>query len=260
MKIYIIACVFILSLFCVIRVKSQTPGKVVVPADSILKNTNSLLNYYSDHLRLSGDFLAYDAEGKPITRERLLKQTITGNYLPLQIYSKQNTLAYRLYKLSANTNDDVRQTLKQIGNTDYSLFESIGNPLPKFHFVDLNGNTYTSANTKGKILVLKAWMISCIPCVNEMPELNKLVDKYKNRKDIIFVSIAYDSREKLRAFMKHRTFKYAVVSMPISYIQDTLHVTGYPAHWVINKQGIVVSKSYDKSDMITALDKEAQKQ
>jgi len=254
-----IAPAFILLLFCTISVKSQTPLKVVVPADSVIKNMNALLDYNSTHLRLDGDFLAYDDKGHAITKQQLFEQICTGDYLPLQVYSKGNLWAYRLYKLPANTNRDVRIMLKQIGITDYGFYQSIGKPLPNFHFVDLNGNVYTSANTKGKIMVLKAWMISCVPCVEEMPELNKLVDKYKNRKDIIFVSIAYDSKEKLQAFMEHRTFKYAIASKSVSYIQDTLHVTGYPAHWVINKQGIVVSMSYDKSDMIAALNKEALK-
>ncbi len=248
-----------LGLFCTMRAKSQTPGKIVVPVDSIIKNMNSLLAYNSAHLRLEDNFLAYDEQGHTITKQRLLEQTATGKYLPLQVYSKGNVWAYRLYKLPENTDQDVRLMLKQIGVIYYGFYQSIGKPLPPFHYVDLNGNVYTSANTKGKIMVLKAWSTSCIPCVEEMPMLNKLVDQYKSRKDIIFVSIAYDSRERLRAFMNHRTFKYAVVPMPIDYIQKTLHVTGYPAHWVINKQGVVVSMSYDKSDMIAALNKEAQK-
>lgn len=258
MKKYFASFIFLSSLFSVLSVKSQTL-KPVMPANDALKDMNSLMSYYEGHMQFTGDFLAYDTHGRLINKEQLFKQTATGNYLPLQVYSKQGAGAYQLYKLPSNTKGDVRTMLKQIGYSEYGIYQTIGKPLPAFHYVDLNGHVYSSANTKGKIMVLKAWSISCIPCVEEMPELNKLVEKYKNRKDIIFVSIAYDSRPKLQAFMKKRKFDYAVVPMPMSYIQGALRVAGYPAHWVINKQGIVVNMSYDKSEMIAALDKEAKK-
>jgi len=96
--------------------------------------------------------------------------------------------------------------LKQIGFTAYGCYQMEGKQFPKFHYVDLNGNTYTSENTKGKILVLKAWFISCKACVAEMPMLNKLTEEYKNRKDIVFVSIAWDSKKALEAFEKRVGF------------------------------------------------------
>ena len=176
-----------------------------------------------------------------------------------QLYSKYNAWEYQLYKLKPGVDRDAQIMLKQTGLTYYSIYQIKGKPVPDFHYVDLNGKVYTSANTKGKIVVLKAWSTSCIPCVAEMPELNKLVDKYKGRKDIVFVSIAFDSKEKLQKFTKRTLFKYAIVPVSIRYIQDTLHGTGYPIHWVINKQGVVVSMSYNKSDMIAALNKEAAK-
>ena len=149
--------------------------------------------------------------------------------------------------------------LKQIGDTDYGLYAMVGKPFPPFHYVDLNGKVYTSENTKGKIVVLKAWFTSCIPCVAEMPELNRLTEQYKTRKDIIFISIAWNPKKALENFMKRTTFKYAIVPVKETYIEQTLHATGYPAHWIINKQGIVTSMSYDKDEMIAALRKEAGK-
>jgi len=238
-------------------VDAQIPGKDVVPPEVILKNINTLLQYYTDHLKLDGDFAAFDTHGQVISKGEFLKQLTTGNYLPLQVYSKNKQWAYRLFRLSSHVDSDAQRMLKQIGDTDYGIYQTIGKPLPAFHYIDLNGNVYTPENTKGKIIVLKAWFISCVPCVKEMPELNQVVDRYKNRKDIIFVSIAFDSKAKLQAFTKRKLFKYAVVPVSADYIENTLHATGYPAHWIINKKGIVVSMSYDSETMIAALDKEA---
>ena len=162
-----------------------------------------------------------------------------------------------LYKLGKNTNDDVRGMLKQTGLTFYGCYQMEGKPFPEFHYVDLNGKVYTSENTRGKIMVVKAWFISCKPCVAEMPELNKLTEQYKNRKDIVFVSIAWDSKKALEAFEKRVGFKYAIVPVKASYIERDLHATGYPVHWVINKKGIVIKMTYDANEMIPVLRKEA---
>ena len=42
--------------------------------------------------------------------------------------------------------------------------------------------------TKGKIVVMNCWYITCSMCVKEMPELNKLVKKYKNNPNLTFKS------------------------------------------------------------------------
>ena len=259
MRTRLLILVIIAKMICTNAAYGQLRGKPVVPPDSILKNMSNILQYNSDHLMFDGDFIAYDEQGRNMTNDQFLKMVATGNYLPLQLYSKHNSWEYQLYKIKNNVDTDTQRMLKQIGATYYGIYRTKGRPFPNFHYVDLNGKVYTSANTKGKIVVLKAWFTSCIPCVAEMPELNKLVDKYKNRKDIIFVSIAFDSKEKLQKFTKRTLFKYAIVPVSMDYIQDTLHGTGYPIHWVINKQGVVVSMSYNSGEMIAALNKEAAK-
>ncbi len=154
---------------------------------------------------------------------------------------------------------DINKVLKQIGDTYYGYSLVEGKRFPAFKFKDLNSNIYNTQNTKGKIIVLKGWFISCVPCVAEMPALNKLKDEYRDRKDIIFLGMAFDRKDALQRFLKTHTFNYAVVPVTAKYLHQTLHVTGYPVHWVINKQGIVVDMSYDMHEMIAALRAEAAK-
>jgi peroxiredoxin len=232
---------------------------IVVPPETILKGMPTLMDYTVHHLRLHGKFIAYDTLNNEISRSDFLQQLTTGNYLPLQLYSNGNNLEYQLYKLKPDVDSDIKRMIQQIGYTYYGIYQNEGKPLPKFHFVDLYGNIYTPENTKGKILVLKAWYIGCAPCAEEMPLLNKLTEKYKNRKDIIFVSIALNKKTALETFLKDHPFKYAVATTNNKYLSDSLKVVGYPAHWVINKQGIVVSMSYAHDEMIRSLQIEAAK-
>jgi len=257
MKATLCIIVISFSFLCLAKTAAQPPGKPVVAPETALKNMAAFMDYYNAHLYLSEDFAAYDVSGHTIGKGELLKAVATGNYLPLRLTSKNNKLSYQLYKLSKNADGDVRSMLKQTGLTFYGCYQMEGKPFPSFHYVDLNGNTYTTENTRGKIVVVKAWFISCKPCVAEMPELNKLTEQYKNRKDIVFVSIAWDSKKALEAFEKRIGFKYAIVPVKASYIEKDLHAAGYPVHWVINKKGIVVKMTYDANEMIPALRKEA---
>jgi peroxiredoxin len=255
MKTCLITFILALSLLFSNCAKSQ----VVVQPETILKSMSTLLDYTVNHLRLHGNFIAYDTHANKISKGGFLQKLTTGNYLPLQVYSKTYNWEYHLYKLKSNVNHDVTGMLQQIGYTYYGIYQNEGKPLPRFRFVDLKGNIYIPENTKGKIVVLKAWYIGCVPCAAEMPKLNKLTEHYKNRKDIIFVSIAPNSKSALENFLKEHPFKYAVVPTNKKYLSDSLKVVGYPAHWVINKQGVVVNMSYDKNEMIRALQKETAK-
>jgi thiol-disulfide isomerase/thioredoxin len=59
---------------------------------------------------------------------------------------------------------------------------------------------------KGEIIVINWWATSCIGCVEEMQELNRLVEKYKG-KPVEFFAIIWD-KENLEKFLKEHPFEY----------------------------------------------------
>lgn len=128
-----------------------------------------------------------------------------------------------------------------------------------FNFVDLEGKIYSTNTTKGKIFVLKCWYIGCTACVKEMPALNKLENQYKHRKDLVFVSLAFDKKDALTAFLKKRTFIYPVVPDQEDFITNALKIHMYPTHFIFNKQGFIAKVVNDEKDLATALKKEASK-
>jgi thiol-disulfide isomerase/thioredoxin len=246
--------------FLVARAASaQNSAKEVVPAENVIKSIQALLRYNSEYLKFKEEFTAYDEHMHHLGNEVFLKKITSGNYLPLRLASSTATAAYRLYKLPSNTDPDVKIMLKQIGETNYGYALIQGKKFPPFRFQDLSGKVYTSANTKGKIIVLKAWFTSCVPCIAEMPLLNRVKENYHDRKDIIFLSIAFDSKKALQKFAARKIFNYAIIPVTAKFIEEDLHATGYPVHWVINKQGYVVDMSYNHEEMIAALQKEASK-
>lgn len=244
--------------FCV-QAQQTIPGKPVIAVAEISKDVRSWLAYDAKHLRLSGDFKAYDLQASAISKGEFLKQLSSGNYLPVKLAVKDGSLSYQLYKMPVKTKIKAETSFKEVvqdyGRRLYDNYKREGQRLPEFNFKDLNGKTYTSANTKGKILVLKCWFIGCVACVQEMPRLNQLVEQYKDRKDMVFVSLASDSKKNLDAFLKKTKFSYAVVPGQDSYMSGKLGVNIYPTHLIIDKKGLIAKVVTDAEDMIRALSK-----
>ena len=66
----------------------------------------------------------------------------------------------------------------------------------------LNGDSANlRALTKDKVTILNVWGVFCHPCMNEIPLLHKIYDKYKDRKDFAFVTIAVNSEPELLKFL-----------------------------------------------------------
>ena len=228
-------------------------GGPLVKTESILKNVMNYLVYNDRYVQLFEEFKALDASAKTIDKESFLQQLTTGKFLPLRLQSFDSTTYYQLHPLPSSAEQGISTAIKRYAETDLAFFKMEGKNIPDFSFADLQGNELTKNNTKGKTLVLKCWFINCVPCVKEMPDLNKIVAEYKDNSNILFVSLALDNAEKLKAFMNKTEFSYAVVPNQSNYINDELGITSFPTHLIVDKEGKIAKVVSNHTDLRTAL-------
>src|SRR6201997_3423123 len=57
----------------------------------------------------------------------------------------------------------------------------IGSRLPDFSVKDLQGRDISSADLRGKVVLIDFWATWCQPCKKEMPGYQKLLDRYGSR-------------------------------------------------------------------------------
>ncbi len=110
-------------------------------------------------------------------------------------------------------------------------------PAPGFELRDLNGQLCTSAQLKGKIVVLNFWFIACKPCVNEMPVLNSISDRY-NPEKVVFLAFTPDHQTEIAVFLKSHRFKYRVFP-DAAKLTGPYNIFAYPTSMVIDPNGIV---------------------
>jgi len=249
---------FVLSVSYFLYAQTKLIGRPVENPGKVLQNFMNFLYYNRDYLRLADDdYKAYDNNGTVISKGEFLDTLSKGKYLPMRLNSKTET--YQLYRLPNSVDKDVSATIAQYATTYADAYKKEGMRLPAYRFIDLNGKIYTSENTLGKILVLKCWFLACQACREEIPQLNELADRYKNRKDILFVSLVFDQPKAIKAFLKKTAFNYAIVPNKEAYMDKILKVHEYPTHFVIDKQGYIVKMVNEPGELITTLTKEAAK-
>ncbi|MDA3891137.1 MAG: TlpA disulfide reductase family protein [Salinivirgaceae bacterium] len=105
-----------------------------------------------------------------------------------------------------------------------------------FNVTTIDGNEIILSALKGKVVVLNFWFTACLPCLKEIPELNKLVSDFDSD-EVVFIGLARENEEKLAAFFKKfMPFDYQIV--PESYkIADSYKVVGWPQSVVIDRNG-----------------------
>ncbi|QTD39213.1 TlpA family protein disulfide reductase [Polaribacter batillariae] len=206
--------------------------------------------YHSKNITLSSNFTGLNEKSDTIEKKQFLEKLITSNYIPIKLKSNERLETYKLFELDSFANKSIGSTIKNKSLLALKHFKMESTEFPKFNFTDLNDNDYNNKNTKGKIIVLKTWFINCVACVKEFPELNELVEKYKNRNDIIFLSLALDSKLELDEFLQKKFFEYKVVSNQREFIVKTLNLQIYPTHIIIDKNGIIQKVVNKASEMI----------
>lgn len=240
------------------KIKLQSEKVFNVNAEAILKDFKTWYNYTYFNIHLARDFIGLDTDSSTMTKTDFLTRLTKGKLVPLKTGLRNNLPIYKLYKLT-NNNPDIRSTIKQLASIELSNCKMEGKELPSFNFTDINGKLYNKSTTHQKIVVLKCWFIHCVACVKEFPELNKLVDEYKQSSDILFISLAMDSKQDLIPFLKKRQFKYAVVPEKETYMLKDLGISIFPTHVLIGKNGKIVKVVNAVDDLIPFLRQETAK-
>ena len=108
---------------------------------------------------------------------------------------------------------------------------------------DLNGNTVNMSDYKGKVIFLNFWATWCMPCVAELPSINKLYLELKDE-NIIFLLISNEDPDKVRRYQTKKGYQIPFqISDNDGHIPDLFYSRSIPTTFIINKEGRVIRKS-----------------
>jgi thiol-disulfide isomerase/thioredoxin len=124
----------------------------------------------------------------------------------------------------------------------------INEPAPDFSLKDLDGNTVSLAECKGKIVVLDFWATWCTPCKKSFPAMQMAVNKYKNDPDIIFLFIHTwekedDATKSAIAYLKENNYSFKLLmdlkdpNTKTNKVVESFKVSGIPTKFIIDGKG-----------------------
>jgi thiol-disulfide isomerase/thioredoxin len=110
-------------------------------------------------------------------------------------------------------------------------------PLADFTVTDLNGRTISSADLRGKVVLVNFWATWCPPCRAEIPDLIKLQDKYRDKLVVLGISEDEVPPDEVKAFVAEQKMNYPVAMTTPALAKIFRGVSALPTTFVIGRDG-----------------------
>jgi peroxiredoxin len=114
-------------------------------------------------------------------------------------------------------------------------------PLPDFMMTDLDGQTMSPADWRGKVVLVNFWATWCAPCLVEIPDLISLQDRYRDQLLVIGVSEDHEGVD-LQAFADEHQLNYPIVRSTPEVHEAFPGVIALPTTFVIDPEGLMTMK------------------
>jgi len=127
-----------------------------------------------------------------------------------------------------------------------------GSQAPDFGLADLDGNQVRLSDHRGNVVLVNIWATWCLPCLREMPSMQRLWDA-QDQSQFEILAVSIDARlgqqdvagrpgGDIRAFADSLGLTFTILHDPSGEIQRTYQTTGVPESFVVGPDGTIYKK------------------
>jgi thiol-disulfide isomerase/thioredoxin len=122
-------------------------------------------------------------------------------------------------------------------------FASNAGAMPPFLVSDVEGHVLSSAQWRGRVVIVNFWATWCPPCREEIPEMIDLANRYGDRLQIVGVSEDDDATpEEVLEFAHNQKINYPIVMGSNGLSKEYGGVPALPTSFLVDTSGRVVQK------------------
>jgi thiol-disulfide isomerase/thioredoxin len=121
---------------------------------------------------------------------------------------------------------------------------------PDFSLPLLDGKTINLADLRGKAVFLNFWATWCGPCRAEMPSMEALFRRYRNRGLVILAVNVREDRGNAAAFMDQLGLHFPA-ALDSGGVSRRYGITAFPTTYIIDREGFIVSRIVGSIDWDT---------
>lgn len=118
---------------------------------------------------------------------------------------------------------------------------TLGQPAPEFEATALDGESFSWETLRGRAVILNTWATWCVPCREEMPELQALHEQYSTD-DLFILGVSIDAvpTAEVEDFLRDRGITYTNVMARTDDVAARYNMsTGVPKTILIDHEGVV---------------------
>jgi len=161
-------------------------------------------------------------------------------------------MSNRWFKLSMHKHAPLALVLMAlIGMPALALAVEVGEPPPEINLPDLNsGKKISLAALRGKVVVIDFWASWCAPCKEEMPVLESLYKRFKD-KDLVIIGVSVDNEAaNAKKFLSGVKVSFPIVHDAGHVVADKFKPPRMPTSYIIDKVGKIrfVHAGFRKED------------
>lgn len=163
---------------------------------------------------------------------------IVAAFFVTNSYGKNKTVTTSP-SIQSEATQDINQS--SAGNIGAST-ESDPEKAIDFTLKDLNGNKVSLSDFKGKNVYLNFFATWCPPCRAEMPDIEKVYQKYKDKDFVVLAVDLGEDKDTVKSFIEKNKYNFKVVLDSDQSVAEKYNISAIPVSVFIDKKGNVVAK------------------
>jgi peroxiredoxin len=111
---------------------------------------------------------------------------------------------------------------------------------------DIRGQPWDSKNLRGEVLLVNFWSTSCTPCREEMPDLERLYQRF-HAQGLVVLAISGDKASDLRNYLAEQKVSFPLLVDPDDKVRERFRVAGIPKTFLYDREGRLAGQTLDRT-------------